>query len=163
MSTATATQSVITLKGSTAIVTEFFGYSINSILFQRGIYPPETFQHVKKYGLGMLVTSDSGLRAYLSQVLQQLSSWLMAGHVQRLVLVIEGVESKAPLERWVFNIQQDQTVTEDGAFQTVCCRAAAITHHITALAFIEPTGPGKVKSTKDIQNEIQAVLRQITV
>ena len=63
----------------------------------------------------MLVTSDSGLRAYLSQVLQQLSSWLMAGHVQRLVLVIEGVESKAPLERWVFNIQQDQTVTEDGA------------------------------------------------
>lgn len=38
----------------------------------------------------------------------------MAGHVQRLVLVIEGVESKAPLERWVFNIQQDPTVTEDG-------------------------------------------------
>ena len=114
MATATTTQSVITLKGSTAIVTEFFGYSINSILFQRGIYPPETFQHVKKYGLGMLVTSDLGLRAYLSQVLEQLSSWLMAGHVQRLVLVIEGVESKAPLERWVFNIQQDKTVTEDG-------------------------------------------------
>lgn len=66
--TATTTQSVITLKGSTAIVTEFFGYSINSILFQRGIYPPDTFQHVKKYGLAMLVTSDTGLRAYLSQV-----------------------------------------------------------------------------------------------
>ena len=119
MATATATQNVITLKGSTAIVTEFFGYSINSILFQRGIYPPETFQHVKKYGLAMLVTSDVGLRAYLSQVLEQLSAWLMAGQVQRLVVVIEGAESKTPLERWVFNIQQDSTVTHDGQFSLI--------------------------------------------
>ena len=36
----TATQNIITLKGSVDIVTEFFAYSINSILYQRGIYPP---------------------------------------------------------------------------------------------------------------------------
>ena len=29
-------KSTITLKGSTDIVSEFFGYSINSILYQRG-------------------------------------------------------------------------------------------------------------------------------
>ena len=40
MATAQATKSTITLKGSTAIVTEFFGYAVNSILYQRGIYPP---------------------------------------------------------------------------------------------------------------------------
>ena len=33
---AQATKNNITLKGSTAIVTEFFGYAVNSILFQRG-------------------------------------------------------------------------------------------------------------------------------
>ena len=34
--TSTASKQVITLKGSTDIVTEFFGFSINSILYQRG-------------------------------------------------------------------------------------------------------------------------------
>ena len=41
-------------QGSTEIVTEFFGYSINSILYQRGIYPPESFSRVSKYGLQVL-------------------------------------------------------------------------------------------------------------
>ncbi len=70
---AQANKNTITLKGSTEIVTEFFGYSINSILYQRGIYPPESFSKVQKYGLQMLVTSDSGLQKYLQQVLSQLS------------------------------------------------------------------------------------------
>ena len=30
------------------VVTEFFGYAVNSILYQRGIYPPEDFQAVQK-------------------------------------------------------------------------------------------------------------------
>ena len=33
-STAQATKNEITLRGSTQIVTEFFGYSINNILYQ---------------------------------------------------------------------------------------------------------------------------------
>jgi hypothetical protein len=70
---AQANKNTITLKGSTEIVTEFFGYSINSILYQRGIYPPESFAKVQKYGLQMLVTSDNGLQKYLQQVLSQLS------------------------------------------------------------------------------------------
>ena len=49
------------------------GYSINSILYQRGIYPPETFRRVNKYGLTMLVTTDDALNAYLENVLTQLS------------------------------------------------------------------------------------------
>ena len=94
-STQTAAKTEITLQGSTEIVTEFFGYSINrccsfcelavryvrchtlcvarSILYQRGIYPPETFTRIQKYGLQMLVTTDDGLKSYLTQVLSQLS------------------------------------------------------------------------------------------
>ena len=45
---ASATSQLITLKGSTEIVTEFFGYAINSILYQRGVYPPESFSRVKQ-------------------------------------------------------------------------------------------------------------------
>lgn len=33
----------IRLKGSAKEVTEFFSYAINSLLYQRGVYPPEDF------------------------------------------------------------------------------------------------------------------------
>ena len=45
----------------------------HSILYQRGVYPAETFERKKKYGLTMLVSSDTGLTDYLSNVFQQIS------------------------------------------------------------------------------------------
>lgn len=62
----------ISLKGSTDIVTEFFNFSINTILYQRGIYPPESFKKVQKYGLSMMVTTDDGLTGYMDNILRQL-------------------------------------------------------------------------------------------
>ncbi len=44
-----------------------------SILYQRGIYPAESFQQRRQYGLTMMVTSDPGLTQYLTSVLQQMS------------------------------------------------------------------------------------------
>jgi mitotic spindle assembly checkpoint protein MAD2 len=94
-----ANKNAITIKGSAQIVAEFFGYSINrcapllslprphrshaisSILYQRGIYPPETFTRVEKYGLGMLVTKEDGLKNYLNNVLKQLKGTVL-GSVQ---------------------------------------------------------------------------------
>lgn len=129
-------QNQITLKGSVDIVTDFFIYSINSILYQRGIYPPDTFMPVAMYGLSILVTKDEGLRAYLTNVLLQLSGWLAKGEVQKLIVVITGVETQQVLERWVFNVETDKTALAPGAVRT--------------------------KSHKEIQGEIQAIIRQIT-
>jgi mitotic spindle assembly checkpoint protein MAD2 len=42
---ATRTNQAITLKGSTAMVSEFFEYSVNSILYQRGVYPSDDFRY----------------------------------------------------------------------------------------------------------------------
>jgi mitotic spindle assembly checkpoint protein MAD2 len=62
----------ITLSGSAEIVAEF-SFGINSILlYQRGIYPSETFSRVQKYGLTLLVTTDSELIKYLNNVVEQL-------------------------------------------------------------------------------------------
>jgi len=130
-----ATKSNITLKGSVEIVTEFFGYSINSILYQRGIYPPETFRRVNKYGLTMLVTTDDALNAYLENVLTQLSQWLAAGSVQKLVVVVTGQQTLETLERWVFDVHTDKSVGPEGKVE---------------------------KSQKEITSEIQAIIRQIT-
>ncbi|KAJ1487768.1 DNA-binding protein, partial [Baffinella frigidus] len=106
-SQAQATRNTITLKGSTEIVTEFFGYSINSILYQRGIYPPESFSRPEPCAAQMLVTSDQGLQQYLQQVLSQLSEWLYAGIVQKLVVVVTSVDTNQVLERWNFDIQTE--------------------------------------------------------
>ena len=45
--------------------------SIFSILYQRGIYPPENFKREQKYGLTLLVTDDEKLKEYISNVLKQ--------------------------------------------------------------------------------------------
>ena len=66
------TDNVITLRGSTEIVKEFFHFSVNNILYQRGIYPPESFKEVNNYGLSMMVTTDETLQAYLDNILRQL-------------------------------------------------------------------------------------------
>ncbi|KAK9806247.1 hypothetical protein WJX72_007181 [[Myrmecia] bisecta] len=133
---AQATQNTITLKGSTKVVTEFFGYAVNSILYQRGIYPPEAFQQQRKYGLSMMVTADEGLTKYLSNVLQQMSEWLLQGVLQKMVLVITSVNTKEVLERWTFDLHTDAEVLNNGNV------------------------PEKPES--EIMSEIQAIIRQIT-
>lgn len=92
----------------------YTGYSINSILYQRGIYDPELFKPVKKYKLRMMVTKDKGLDDYLKNVLQQLTAWLEKGMVQKLVLVITAVDSEETLERWVFDVDTDQACVNEG-------------------------------------------------
>lgn len=94
--------------------------------YQRGIYQPETFKRESKYGLTVLTTTDEGLLHYLkqvrvprpirvsfvfsniprkinqrlSQVMSQMSQWLTEDSVQRLVVVVSGVDSGETLERW---------------------------------------------------------------
>mmetsp|Transcript_9097 Transcript_9097/g.16796 ORF Transcript_9097/g.16796 Transcript_9097/m.16796 type:complete len:218 (-) Transcript_9097:1960-2613(-) len=147
MATAQTTSNEITLKGSTAIVSEFFGYSINSILYQRGIYPPETFKRVSKYGLALLVTQDEFLVQYLENVLKQLEEWLMNGTVQKLVLVVTGCETKQVLERWVFNVEADNATPAGDQNAPTGANSLPATSN---------------KSEKEIFSEIQAIIRQIT-
>eukprot|EP01116_Phalansterium_solitarium_P008625 TRINITY_DN22566_c0_g1_i1.p1 TRINITY_DN22566_c0_g1~~TRINITY_DN22566_c0_g1_i1.p1 ORF type:complete len:214 (+),score=54.05 TRINITY_DN22566_c0_g1_i1:127-768(+) len=145
-STSQSAKNTITLKGSTEIVTEFFGYSINSILYQRGIYPPEDFTSVSKYNLRMMVSKDEGLKKYLSNVLTQVSEWLASGSVQQLVIVIASVDTKQVLERWVFDVHCTSSTAAGGGCNTADGSAA-----ITA-----------EKPLKEIQAEIAAIIRQIT-
>ena len=125
----------ISLRGSVDLVQEFFEYAINSILYQRGIYPPEEFRRVAKYGLSMMVASDDGLQIYLKKILAQLKTWLEEGDVQRLVVVVTGVETNETLERWTFAVNACDT---------------------------ENAAPSQSADVKAITKQIQAIIRQIT-
>lgn len=46
-------------------------YGINSILFQRGIYPAENFDNTQQYGLTILMSKDPKITTFLQNVLKQ--------------------------------------------------------------------------------------------
>lgn len=46
-------------------------YGINSILFQRGIYPAESFESHQQYGLTILMSTDAKIKDFLKNVLSQ--------------------------------------------------------------------------------------------
>ncbi|KAL9667075.1 hypothetical protein QQ045_001422 [Rhodiola kirilowii] len=136
MASKTVTKDIITLRGSAAIVSEFFGYAANSILYNRGVYPEESFAKVKKYGLPMLLTQDDAVKTFLASLTSQLSAeWLEAGKLQRIVLVIMSKATGEVLERWNFSVETDSEVVEKGVSME--------------------------KSDKEIMREIQAIMRQI--
>ncbi|KAF8061317.1 bbs9 [Scenedesmus sp. PABB004] len=135
--TATRSKNTISLKGSAAIVAEYFNFAVNNILFQRGIYPNDSFKQETHYGLSIMVSKDEGLAKYLATVTKQMSTWLEEGALQRLVLVISSaVGSREVLERWTFVVETDGDVLQG--------KAAAD------------------KPRETIMKEIQAVVRQIT-
>ena len=71
--TAQASKNEITLKGSVAVVTEFFSHALSSILYQRGVYSPESFEPKKAYGLTVMAVKEDKLISYLQAVLRQFS------------------------------------------------------------------------------------------
>ncbi|XP_033111319.1 mitotic spindle assembly checkpoint protein MAD2A-like [Anneissia japonica] len=136
MTTKQAGKSKITLKGSSEIVAEFFFYGINSILYQRGIYPTESFSRSSKYNLTMWTTTDEDLKNYLNNIVTQLKEWLTQKTVQKLVLVVTSLKTNEVLERWQFDVECDKTMNSGS----------------------KP----KEKSLEEINRGIRDVIRQIT-
>lgn len=143
-STANAPEHSINLTGSAELVTEFFSYAVNTLLFQRGIYEPQSFSRVSKYGMTMLVSTDDRVQAYLKAVLEQMTVWLSRAELDRVVVVFSSVATSAVLERWAFNVQTSgRGPTSDASVSDA------------------PGGKGP-KSNSAIVAEIQALVRQIT-
>uniref|UniRef100_A0A4W2HUR1 Mitotic spindle assembly checkpoint protein MAD2A n=1 Tax=Bos indicus x Bos taurus TaxID=30522 RepID=A0A4W2HUR1_BOBOX len=128
----------ITLRGSAEIVAEFFSFGINSILYQRGLYPSETFTRVQKYGLTLLVTTDPELIKYLNNV-DQLKGILLLDtcSVQKLVVVISNIESGEVLERWQFDIDAPREKFQKAIQDEICSVVRQITATVTFLPLLE--------------------------
>ena len=114
------------------MVAEFFDYSINtfaavsrfigSILYQRGLYPPESFNRVTKYGLSMVMVRDESLSRYIQNMITQVRcpyylsfsqiDWLESDVLRNLILVIYGMDSHKVLERWSFAVETDPEVSQ---------------------------------------------------
>ncbi|KAN0061406.1 Mitotic spindle checkpoint component mad2 [Thecaphora frezii] len=151
---AAPTRSHLSLKGSTSLVHEFFTYCVQSILYQRNIYPPEDFKTVKKYGLQMLVTTDDSVADYLERAMNQLQDWLERGKVTRLVVAIVERETGETRERWQFDVevlQKGDAVEAKENTPLSADDAKATAQNNT-----------KQKTDAQIRAEIAAIIKQIT-
>ncbi|KAG0652373.1 Mitotic spindle checkpoint component mad2 [Hyphodiscus hymeniophilus] len=146
----------LSLKGSAKYVAEFFNFSINTILFQRGVYPAEDFTAVKKYGLTMLVSSDDQVKAYIKKIMSQLDKWMIGGKISKLVVVITNKDSGEHVERWQFDVQIfSKSSSKKSSSKKATDKENASPTEVT------PT-PSVDKTEVEIQSEIQSIFRQIT-
>lgn len=132
--------SKLALKGSSKIVSDYFEFAINSILFQRGIYPAEDFITVRKYDIPMLMSNDDDVKQYINNIMLQIKKWIYGKKILKLVLVIVSKSTLELVERWEFNIDilsNDEEEQEGGS-------------------------EGKGKPRDEIQKEIRVIIRQIT-
>ncbi|XP_066584716.1 mitotic spindle assembly checkpoint protein MAD2A [Prorops nasuta] len=135
----------ITLKGSAELVKEYLHYGINSILYQRGIYPPETFEPAEHFGLFFLMSTDEKIKSFLDTVLGQVQEWLTLRKVQKITLVITNVHTKEVLEKWDFKVDYEGQPSNGTAENNTKSLPEVGT-----------------KDVKSIQKEIREVIRQIT-
>lgn len=142
-STGTTNKSPVQLKGSIDIVIEFFNYGINSILYQRGLYPSNSFIQREKYGLPLLVTTSPELKRYLDVVLNQMRKFLETKNVHKIVIVILRIDTREPVERWQFDVDLDKEHENNNTENTLVER-------------------DERKILKEIQEGIRGVIRQIT-
>ncbi|KAJ8059855.1 hypothetical protein OCU04_011485 [Sclerotinia nivalis] len=149
----------LSLKGSSKLVAEFFQYSINTILFQRGVYPAEDFSAVKKYGLTMLVSSDDQVKAYIKKIMSQLDKWMINGKITKLIVVITSKETGEDVERWQFDVEIFNKPSKKSSKSK-----SSTTPSTSENAPTEKEAPASApeKAEAEIQLEIQSIFRQIT-
>lgn len=137
-------KSPVQLRGSIDIVVEFFNYGINSILYQRGLYPSDSFIQREKYGLPLLITTNGELKKYLDIVLNQMKTFLETKNVHKIVIVILKIDTGEPVERWQFDVDLEKQQDSNDR----------------SLAGDPQKDERKV--LKEIQEGIRGVIRQIT-
>lgn len=49
----------------------FSEFAVNSVLYQRGLYPPETFKVEHQYGIPLYISEDPQIGSFLTNLLTQ--------------------------------------------------------------------------------------------
>jgi mitotic spindle assembly checkpoint protein MAD2 len=97
--------------------------------------------------------------------MSQMESWLSDGDVQRLALVVSGIDSGETLERWQFNVSVDNGDSEGGV--EICKAGGGNDENMSQNVVMKGSNDtaakkmGK-KTVKEVHDEIQAIIRQIT-
>lgn len=129
----------LVFRGSVKTIAEFFYFSLNAVLYQRGIYPQTEFDKVHKWGLPLVVAVNPDVNRYLKTVVRQLQEWLKQRSLMEFLLSILD-ERETTVEQWHFHIMQPSAA-------------------VAGAAGAERGGPQVTEATT--REDLQRVMRQV--
>ncbi|KAK5296230.1 Mitotic spindle checkpoint component mad2 [Exophiala xenobiotica] len=104
------------------------------------------------------VSSDDQVKAYIKKIMSQLNKWMVGGKISKLVVVITSKETGEHIERWQFDVQILSKASKHRSSKKSPDKENAAPEDA---APAEPE-PEPAKTEAQIQEEIQAIFRQIT-
>ncbi|CAK5280603.1 unnamed protein product [Mycena citricolor] len=99
------TTKTLTFNQTILSITEFIEVAIHTILYVRQIYPADLFVRRKKYDTPVYQSRHPALNEYISGAVKSIRDQLLAGNVEKVVVVIKDKEEVA-LERFMFSVEQ---------------------------------------------------------
>ncbi|KAF8600316.1 DNA-binding protein [Ceratobasidium sp. AG-I] len=84
-------------------IVEFLEVAIHTILFIRGVYPPDLFVRRRKWDAPVYQSRHPVLNEYISGAVSAVRDELLMGTVERMVVVIKSGQDVA-LERFIFSL-----------------------------------------------------------
>lgn len=119
------------------------------------------------------VTADDQVKAYIKKIMSQLNKWMVGGKISKLVVVITSKETGEHVERWQFDVQifgrHSKSKSSRSSGDKENAGPTYVVLHIYSrqisasnTVFYRDAEPTVEKTEKEIQDEIQAIFRQIT-
>lgn len=135
------------LKGDAKIITDFFSYSVQSILYQRKLYPSTDFNTVRKYGLNMMECMNDDVVNYISRISKQIRGWIVSSDIEAIDLDIISKDTGHTVEVWNFYIDKDKSSQGKLSYSDLSNKSRpqiqAIIRQISAsVAFLPELGSG---------------------
>jgi mitotic spindle assembly checkpoint protein MAD2B len=95
--------------------TDFLIVAIHTILYERGLYPPETFLLTRAYNFPVRQNRHPLVCKWIQDAVSAVHDQMLKGTVRRVVLVIYSDQQEV-LERFLFDIERFPAVPEKEAY-----------------------------------------------
>lgn len=109
------TDVVVTFQTFVAVFCDFLLVAVHSILYERNIYPKESFLSTKKYNYSVRQSRHPKVCQWITDAVAAVHAELLKGTVDRTALVIYSAQD-IPLERFVFDLSRFPIVPKEYHF-----------------------------------------------
>lgn len=128
--------------------TDFLIVAIHTILYERGLYPPETFILTRAYNFPVRQNRHPLVCKWIQDAVSAVHDQMLKGAVQRVVLVIYS-EQQEVLERFLFDVERFRSVPEKEAYTEFDSET-------------EPGAEDEIKvSRADVEEQLRATIRML--
>jgi mitotic spindle assembly checkpoint protein MAD2B len=126
--------------------TDFLIVAIHTILYERGLYPPETFLLTRAYNFPVRQNRHPLVCKWIQDAVSAVHDQMLKGTVRRVVLVIYSDQQEV-LERFLFDVERFPAVPEKEAYTEFENESSA---------------DGEVKLSKvDVEEQLRATVRML--